>query len=119
MLTPEYDPRYLAGIDLFNQGDYFAAHEVWEDLWLDSPAADRRFYQSLIQAAVALYHLGNKNHGGAKRLFARGRAKMDAYRPTAHGIDVDRFWQQVEAVLTDPTAAGRPRIPPLSPSDRS
>jgi len=44
-------------------------HEVWEELWLDCPAADRRFYQSLIQAAVALYHWGNGNLAGATRLF--------------------------------------------------
>ena len=36
------DPRYLRGVELFNRGDYFDAHEVWEELWLDSPSADRR-----------------------------------------------------------------------------
>ena len=68
------DPRYLAGIDLFNHGEYFDAHDVWEELWTDCPAADRRFYQSLIQAAVALYHWGRRNRAGAERLFASGRA---------------------------------------------
>ena len=46
----EYDPRYLAGILHFNRGDYFEAHEVWEDLWHDKAGPDRRFYQGLIQA---------------------------------------------------------------------
>ena len=45
------DPRYLAGIDLFNRGEFFDAHDAWEELWTDCPSADRRFYQSLIQAA--------------------------------------------------------------------
>src|SRR5437879_287850 len=31
-----YDPRYLAGIVLFNRGDFFEAHEVWEALWMES-----------------------------------------------------------------------------------
>src|SRR5438445_10580539 len=66
----DYDDRYLGGIVAFNRGDYLEAHEVWEALWLDCPAADRRFYQSLIQAAVALYHWGNGNRAGAERLFA-------------------------------------------------
>ena len=33
--TP-YDPRYLAGIVLFNRGDFFEAHEVWESLWMET-----------------------------------------------------------------------------------
>ncbi|HJZ57078.1 MAG TPA: DUF309 domain-containing protein [Gemmataceae bacterium] len=98
--TPgEYDPRYLAGVRLFNAGEYFEAHEVWEDLWRDCPAADRRFYQSLIQAAVALYHWENGNRPGTVRLFHSGRRYMEAYRPSYRGLDVDRFWTQVAAAL--------------------
>ena len=63
--APEYDTRYLAGIGHFNRGEYFEAHEVWEGLWRDCAAADRLFYQSLIQAAVALYHWSNGNRVGA------------------------------------------------------
>ena len=99
MTTSGVDPRYFEGIDLFNRGDYFAAHEVWEELWLEAAAADRRFYQSLIQAAVALYHLGTGNRGGAERLYARGRAKMQAYRPRHLGIDVEALWAGMEAAL--------------------
>ncbi len=96
------DPRYLAGIDLFNRGEYFDAHDVWEELWTDCPSADRRFYQSLIQAAVALYHWGRRNPTGARRLFSSGRAYMAPYRPAHRGLAVDDFWRQVEAALADP-----------------
>ena len=49
-----YEPRYLAGIVLFNRGDYFEAHDVWELLWQETFGEDRPFYQGLIQAAVGL-----------------------------------------------------------------
>jgi predicted metal-dependent hydrolase len=107
--SPEYDARYLAGVGHFNRGEYFDAHEVWEDLWRDCGPADRLFYQSLIQAAVALYHWGRDNRVGADRLLASGRAKMAGYRPTHRGLDVDDFWRQVEAVLAG-TRADAPRI---------
>lgn len=97
---PEPDPRLLEGVGLFNRGEYFDAHEVWEDLWRDCPAADRRFVQSLIQAAVALYHWGRGNRAGADRLFHSGRRYMEPYRPSYHGLDVDAFWRQVEARLS-------------------
>jgi predicted metal-dependent hydrolase len=103
------DPRYLDGIERFNGGDYFDAHEVWEELWLDCPAFDRRFYQSLIQAAVALYHWGNGNLTGATRLFQSGRRYMSPYRPTYRGLDVDDFWARVHARIFAPPAPP-PRI---------
>lgn len=103
MGTPaaDYDERYLAGVVLFNRGDYFDAHEVWENLWMDCPAAERRFYQALIQAAVALYHWGNGNRAGATRLFHSGRRYMEPFRPTYRGLDVDGFWRQMELALAD------------------
>jgi hypothetical protein len=96
---PDYEERYLAGIVWFNRGYYFEAHEVWEDLWHHCGAADRRFYQSLIQAAVALYHWGNGNRAGASRLFESGRRYMQPYCPCYRGLDVDRFWERVGAAL--------------------
>ena len=31
-----FDPRYLKAIDCFNRGDYFEAHEAWEDYWVET-----------------------------------------------------------------------------------
>ena len=112
-MPADYDPRYLAGVAHFNRAEYFDAHEVWEELWGDCPAADRRFYQALIQAAVALYHWGRNNPAGAARLFASGRGYMAPYRPTHRGLAVDRFWRAVEAALApDPGAAPRIDLDP-------
>jgi len=103
-----YDDRYLAGIVCFNRGEYFEAHEVWEDLWMDCPSADRRFYQSLIQAAVSLYHWGNGNRAGSDRLFHSGKRYMQPYLPRYHGLDVAKFWADVEKTFAD--AHHRPMI---------
>jgi predicted metal-dependent hydrolase len=96
MPEPE-DPRYLDGIACFNRGDYFDAHEVWEELWNDCPAADRRFYQALIQAAVALYHFERGNPAGTARLFRSGKRYMEPYHTTHRGLDIVAFWEQVES----------------------
>ena len=94
--VPAYDPRYLAGIGCFNRGEFFDAHEVWEGLWMECPAADRRFVQSLIQAAVALYHWERGNRTGADRLFHSGRRYTEPYMPCYFGLDVEKFWADVE-----------------------
>ena len=111
--NPDHDPRYLSGIVLFNRGEYFDAHEVWEDLWHDCPSADRRFYQSLIQAAVALYHSGNGNAPGATRLSESGKKYMEPYRPRYRGLDVDNFWQQVTDALAP--LLHKTDSPPIAP----
>lgn len=99
--APEYDPRYLTGIDLFNRREFFDAHEIWEDLWHDTAGPDRRFYQGLIQAAVAVYHAGNGNGRGARRLFHSGRKYMSAF-PSHHlGLDIPEFWVEMERALAD------------------
>jgi predicted metal-dependent hydrolase len=95
----EYDSRYLAGIEQFNRGDYFAAHEVWEELWRDCPAADRGFYQALIQAAVALYHHERGNSAGADRLFRSAQAKSAAYPERYRGLQIRELWQAIAAKL--------------------
>ena len=52
----EYDPLYLAGVVKFNECDYYECHEVWEELWTEYRGPSRKFYQGLIQAAVAFYN---------------------------------------------------------------
>jgi predicted metal-dependent hydrolase len=103
---PDYDARYLAGIVLFNRSDYFEAHEVWEDLWMDTAGPDKRFFQALIQAAVGLLHFGNGNVRGAIKLYHSSRAYMERY-PSPHlGLDTAAFWRQMEqcfaTLLADP-----------------
>jgi hypothetical protein len=115
--APQYEPRYLAGIGLFNRRDFFEAHEVWESLWLDAGVGnDRRFVQALIQAAVGLYHFGNGNRSGAAKLYKSSRAYMEVY-PSPHlGLDIARFWRDMEACFAGLLAAPTDAEVRLDPS---
>ncbi len=98
--TPDSpDARYRAGIELFNQGEFFDAHEVWEDLWHECGPADRRFFQALIQAAVSAYHHQRGNATGANRLYHSGRKYMEPFRPVYLGLAIDEFWAALAAHL--------------------
>jgi predicted metal-dependent hydrolase len=110
----DYDARYLGGILLFNEGDFFEAHEVWEALWLDSSGPARKFYQGLIQAAVALYHFGNGNLRGAAKLFHSSRDYLNAFGPRYLGLDLAGFAAQMDRCFAEVLAqadADRPRRP--------
>ena len=103
-----YDPRYLAGIVLFNRHEFFEAHEVWEDLWMDTPSPDKSFYQGLIQAAVGLCHFANGNLRGAAKLFGSSRAYMERYGPLHLGMDAARFWHEMARCFAPVLAAADP-----------
>jgi predicted metal-dependent hydrolase len=110
----DYDPRYLAGIILFNRGDYFEAHEVWEDLWMDCAAPEKQFYQGLIQAAVSLCHFCNGNVRGAVKLYHTSRNYMKRFGSPYLGLDADAFWGQMAACFAELLATPDPdrRIEP-------
>lgn len=101
-----YDPRYLAGVVLFNDQDFFAAHEVWEDLWAEARGDERKFYQGLIQAAVGLCHFGNGNLGGAVKLYHSSRAYMEPCGSPFLGLDAVDFWRQMERCYARLLATG-------------
>jgi hypothetical protein len=86
-----YEPLYLAGIELFNACEFFESHEVWEELWSEERGPSRKFYQGLIQAAVALHHFGNGNIRGARKLFHSSQQYLEPYRPTYLGLDLEKF----------------------------
>lgn len=103
---PETDPRYLKGAELFNAADFFQAHEEWEELWMECDPPDRRFFQGLIHAAVAVYHFNRGNHTGAKRLFGSGRRYCGLYPNPHHGLDHIAFWLAMEQFLKPALTGG-------------
>jgi len=95
-MAEEYPAQYLEGLRLFNAEDFFESHEVLEELWSETQDERRKFYQGLIQAAVALLHFGNGNLGGAKKVYLTSRRYLEAYRPEFEGLDVARFLENLE-----------------------
>lgn len=103
--TAEYSPLYLAGIAYFNSCDFFESHEAWEELWTDYQGPSRKFYQGLIQAAVALHHFGNGNIRGARKLYYSTRGYLEPYLPVHEGLDLVKFLQQFEQCFAEVTAS--------------
>ena len=92
-----YEPLYLEGIKHFNECDFFEAHEVWEELWTDYRGESRKFYQGLIQAAVALHHFGNGNIRGARKLYHSSSDYLERIGRKHLGLDLDKFLAEFNA----------------------
>jgi uncharacterized protein len=91
--------EWLQGINEFNAGEYYACHDTLEALWMDSIDPDKKFYQGVLQIAVACYHLHNRNWRGAVTLLGEGIGRLPYYQPVYAGIDVARLIQDSSNLL--------------------
>jgi predicted metal-dependent hydrolase len=85
------DPRFRTAIELFNRHEFFACHDVLEELWNETLGDEREFYQGLIHAAVALFHFGEGNLGGARKMYGSALRYLAPYPPRYRGVDLDRL----------------------------
>ena len=92
----QHDPLYLQGIQYFNECEFFEAHETWEELWTEYRGEARRFYQGLIQVAVALHHFGNGNIRGAKKVYLTSCNYLKDYPATYQSLDLESFLKKYE-----------------------
>jgi predicted metal-dependent hydrolase len=88
---PDIEERFGEGIRLFNQGNFFEAHEVWEQQWRKAEGAERIFYQGMIQAAVALAHAQRGNNAGAISVFLKSVSKLTQFPALWMGIKLGQF----------------------------
>lgn len=56
------------GVNAFNEGKYWEAHEAWEVVWKALQGDDKIYMQGLIQACGAFHHLMGQRIGPAKKL---------------------------------------------------
>jgi len=98
----QYCDEYLYGIDLFNHGYWWEAHEALEAVWI---AAGRQtetgqFIQGLIQVAVAHLKKFQGFNDVAKRMSTEGLEKMKRIKGIYFGIDVSTFRSAVESYFS-------------------
>jgi predicted metal-dependent hydrolase len=79
-------PRHA--ISLFNSGHFFEAHEVLEEIWRDAPEGEKKFWQGLIQIAVAFHHRSVGNIIGARSLLDRAIRNLSPYPDIYCGIQL-------------------------------
>ena len=120
--SEERERFFRQGIDLFNQGRFFDAHEAWEEIWRSTTPEPRDLFQGLIQIAAALYQFLDLHRNEApRRTLAKARKRLEPYAPAALGIDVGDLLEQVgrwEAWL-ERREGEPPPVPALHPNPNS
>lgn len=111
LTTSEILPsEFWRGITEFNQGEFYACHDTLEAIWMEAGEPEKTFYQGILQMAVALYHLGNRNVRGAIILLGEGMHRLRRYESDYGGINVDRLLQEgrsLQATLQQMEQSGK------------
>ena len=71
--------KFHNGIILFNSGEFFKAHEVWEEIWLEADEPEKTFLQGLIQLTAAFHHYSRGNRAGAQSLVVAALEKLEKF----------------------------------------
>jgi predicted metal-dependent hydrolase len=88
------------GVDLFNSGRYWEAHEAWEREWTpDRKGIDAGFYKGLIQIAAGCLHYERRNRRGAVNKWRSGADYLRPYLPGHRGLLLEPLVRAVDGYL--------------------
>lgn len=118
-------PYYRAFFHCWNEQQYYEAHDVLEQLWLNSESPDADFFKGLIQAAGAFVHLqkhfehpSHAKHSRrlppAVRLFRLAQRNLASFAPWHHALNVAALCQLLSR-YADKIVASDYTINPWSP----
>jgi len=105
----------LKGLELFNHGEYFEAHEALEGAWNEDQTPGRELYRAILQVAVAYLQIERRNYSGALKMFLRLRQWIDPLPDNCRGVDVARLRDDARAVHSMLVRLGRERVAELDP----
>jgi len=115
-----YPIEYIAGIDLYNAGEFHAAHDAWEERWMGEVGAQENlFLQAMIQSAVAFHHLEIGRPGAARQMYQRAKEKFARLgKKVFMSLDLEDYQAQLDTALSwlltvpDPRELTQPNLPP-------
>ncbi|MFB6101412.1 MAG: DUF309 domain-containing protein [Haloplanus sp.] len=109
------DAPLRAGIALYNAGEYYAAHDAWEEPWLDCDDGtdDERFLHGLIQFTAAIHHAHTRNWSGATGLATSAGDYLASLSSPYRGVDLDPVRRWLASLADDPAVVERRHPPPL------
>jgi predicted metal-dependent hydrolase len=100
----------LKGIALFNQHEFFEAHEELEHAWNEESGPARELYRGILQVAVAYLQITRHNYNGALKMFLRMRQWLDPLPDACRGVDVAQLRADALAAKAEVERLGAERI---------
>lgn len=98
-MDPFLDPRFYSGIQSFNSGNFYEAHDLFEDLWHECDEPKRRWIHGIVQISVAMHHHSTGNLNGSLLLLAEGISRMRRAQISPIGFKEGEFLEPCQEIL--------------------
>lgn len=112
----EVAEHFAKGVEMFNRGDFFEAHEEMEEAMnlLEDDTSDWDFYLGMLRAAVANHKLADGEVASAMLHLGAALKFLEPYPDLHRGVRLREFRSALTAQLgrlqTSGPAASAPRI---------
>jgi predicted metal-dependent hydrolase len=94
--------RFLRGVDLYNHGYAWEAHEAWESMWLRPAEREQaELLQALIQLAAASVQQSVNRPDGRTRLCHRALDHLRKVRDAGHRVYMGLELETLRSVLIE------------------
>lgn len=84
-------PDARKGIELFNLGKFYEAHDQLELAWMNTQSPERDLYQGILQIGLAYYQITRGNYQGALKMFKRSRKNLTPLKDEICGVDLEQL----------------------------
>ncbi|MGA2961542.1 MAG: DUF309 domain-containing protein [Candidatus Korobacteraceae bacterium] len=94
------------GLRCYRAGEFFAAHEHWEVVWLHAPEPEKTLLQALIQLAAAFHHFHRNNVIGTRSMLQGALKRLGPYPASFQGVAVSSLSDEIRLCLCEVEAQG-------------
>ena len=99
--TSTVEAEYQRGLRLAGAGEFFAAHEAFENAWRACAPEERDFFQGLVHVVVSAYQRGRGKPVAEERQRAKALRRLAAFAPSYRGLDVAGLLLRLERAEPD------------------
>ena len=97
--TKSFKDNLLSALNLFNNHEWYEAHDAFEEIWNSVDGDERQVIQGILQVSVSQYHLSKGNLNGATILLGEGLGRIRTRTKINLGIDLESFCRCLEELL--------------------
>ena len=87
-------------LNLFNNHEWYEAHDAFEEIWNTVDGDERQVIQGILQVSVAQFHLSKGNLNGATILLGEGLGRIKTRTKINLGVDLESLCQNLEVLLS-------------------
>lgn len=104
------------GLRLFNERQFWHAHEALEEAWLNEPGVIRGLYKGILQAGVMYLQIERENLKGAMKMYMRGQVWLTPWPAHCRTVDVGALRADVEAARSEAQRLGKDGLARFDPT---